>query len=55
MLFIKTQQVQPDFIMAVMHSQQDWIIMQHAGSPLVHVTQTPSAVASHLQRPMVTF
>jgi hypothetical protein len=54
MLFIRTQQLQPDFIMAVMHSQHDWIIMQQAGSSLVHVIQTPSAVASHLQRPVVT-
>jgi hypothetical protein len=52
-LFIKMQPVQPDFIMAVMQSQQDWIIAQQAGSPLMHVMQTPSSVASHLQSPMV--
>lgn len=53
MLFINTQQVQPDFIMAAMDSQQDWIMAQQAGSPLVHVMQTPSSVASQWQRPMV--
>jgi hypothetical protein len=53
MLFMSTQQVQPDFIMADMHSQQDWIIAQQAGSPLVQVIQTPSSVASQWQRPMV--
>ena len=53
MLFIVTQQVQPDFIMAVMQAQQAWIIAPQAGSPLVHVMQTPSSVGSHLQSPMV--
>jgi hypothetical protein len=38
--------------MAVMHSQQAWIIAQHAASPLVHVIQTPSLVGSHLHIPI---
>ena len=46
------QQVQPAFIMAVMQSQQAWIISQHR-SPLVQVMQTPSLVISHLHMPMV--
>jgi len=53
MLFIKTQQVQPAFIIAVIQAQQAWIIAELAGSPLVHVMQTPSSVASHLQWHMV--
>ena len=53
MLFIITQQVQPDFIMAVMQAQQAWIIVPQAGSPLVQVMQTPSSVGSHLQWAMV--
>lgn len=48
MPFMQTQQTQPDFIMAVMQSQQAWIILQHSGSPLVQVIMTPSAVGSHL-------
>jgi hypothetical protein len=48
-----TQQVQPACIMAVMQSQQAWIISQHLGSPLVQVTTQPSAVISHLHRPIV--
>jgi hypothetical protein len=42
------QQVQPAFIIEVMHAQHASIIAQHDGSPLVHVTQTPSSVGSHL-------
>jgi hypothetical protein len=53
MLFIKTQQVQPAFIIAVIQAQQAWIIAELAGSPLVHVMQTPSSVDSHLQWHMV--
>jgi hypothetical protein len=52
MLFIMTQQVQPDLIMADMHSQQAWIIEQQALSPLVQVRQMPSSVISHLHMPM---
>lgn len=48
MPFMQTQQTQPDFIMAVMQSQQAWIILQHSASPLVQVIITPSAVGSHL-------
>ncbi len=47
------QQVQPDFIIVLMQSQQAWIIAQHIGSPLVQVTQTPLSVISHLHRPIV--
>jgi hypothetical protein len=38
---------------AARQSQQAWIISQHFLSPLVQVTQQPSAVISHLQKPMV--
>ena len=37
-LFIITQQVQPDLLMVAMQSQQDWIISQHFWSPEVQVT-----------------
>ena len=53
MLFIIMQQVQPAFIMAVMQSQQAWIMSQQALSPLVQVMQTPSSVISHLHMPIV--
>jgi hypothetical protein len=46
--FIIMQQVQPAFIMAVMQSQQAWIISQHLASPLVQVMTQPSLVISHL-------
>jgi hypothetical protein len=49
MLFIIMQQEQSAFIMDVIEAQQASIIAQHAGSPLVHVMQTPSSVGSHLQ------
>jgi hypothetical protein len=48
MPFMQTQQAQPDAIMAVMQSQQAWIILQHSASPLVQVMRTPSSVISHL-------
>jgi hypothetical protein len=48
-----TQQVQPDFIMPHMQSQQAWIISQHLESPLVQVRQQPSLVMSHLHMPIV--
>ena len=53
MLFMQTQQVQPALHMAIMHSQQAWIIEQHSGSPLVQVMQTPSLVISHLHMPII--
>ena len=37
-LFIIRQQVQPDFIMVAMQSQQAWIMAEHFGSPEVQVT-----------------
>ena len=46
------QQVQPAFIIAVMQSQQAWIISQQALSPLVQVIVQPSSVISHLHMPM---
>ena len=53
MLFMQRQQVQPALHIAIMHSQQVWIIEQQAGSPLVQVMQTPSSVISHLHMPIV--
>ena len=53
MLFMQRQQVQPAAHMAIMQSQQAWIIEQQAGSPLVQVMQTPSSVISHLHMPIV--
>lgn len=54
MLFIIRQQVQPDFIIVVMQSQQAWIMSQHILSPEVHIIVMPSAVISHLHMPMVS-
>jgi hypothetical protein len=51
--FIIMQQVQPAFIMVFMQSQQAWIISQHALSPLMQVTHTPSLVISHRHMPIV--
>src|SRR6516164_386024 len=53
MLFMVRQQVQPACIIAIMQSQQAWIIWQHFGSPLVHVTRQPLSVVSHLHIPIV--
>jgi hypothetical protein len=53
MLLIIRQQVQPDFIIEVMHAQQASIIAQQDGSPLVQVMQTPSSVGSHLHMAIV--
>jgi len=50
---IMTQQVQPDFKHAAMHSQQPWIMATHAASPLVQVTTQPSLVISHLHMPII--
>jgi len=36
-----------------MQSQQAWIMSQQALSPLMQVTQTPSAVISHMHMPIV--
>jgi hypothetical protein len=52
MLFMQMQQVQPALHMAIMQSQQAWIMAQQAGSPLVQVMQTPSSVISHLHIPI---
>jgi hypothetical protein len=51
-LFMQMQQTQPALVMADMQSQQAWIMVQQAGSPLVQVMQTPSLVGSHLHMPM---
>lgn len=53
MPFIMMQQQQPAFIMAVMQSQQAWIMSQQALSPEVQVIMQPSAVISHLQVPII--
>ena len=53
MLFIITQQVQPAFMQAAMHSQQPWIIAQQPASPLVQVMVQPALVISHLHMPIV--
>jgi hypothetical protein len=53
MLFMHTQQVQPALLMAIMQSQQAWIMVLEAGSPLVQVIQTPSSVGSHLHMPII--
>jgi hypothetical protein len=53
MLFIVTQQVQPAFIIAVMQSQQAWIMAAQALSPLVQMMVTPCSVGSHLHMPII--
>jgi hypothetical protein len=53
MLFMHTQQTQPALHISAMHSQQAWIMLQQAVSPLVQVMQTPSLVISHLQMPII--
>jgi hypothetical protein len=47
------QQQQPALSMVAMHSQDAWIMSQHALSPEVQVMHTPLAVISHLHRPRV--
>lgn len=47
------QQVQPAFIIAIMDSQQAWIISQQALSPEVQVIIMPLLVISHLHIPIV--
>jgi hypothetical protein len=53
MLFIITQQVQPDCIIVLMQSQHAWIMAPQSLSPDVQVMQTPSLVMSHLHMPIV--
>jgi hypothetical protein len=53
MLFIMTQQVQWACIIALMQSQQAWIMAQQSLSPVVQVRTTPSLLFSHLHMPMV--
>jgi hypothetical protein len=53
MLFMQRQQTHPALDIAVMQSQQAWIIAQQSASPLVQVMQTPSLVWSHLHMPMI--
>jgi hypothetical protein len=53
MLFMQMQQQQPALLMAIMHSQQAWIMAQHSASPLVQVMQTPPSTISHLHMPIV--
>ncbi len=53
MPFMQTQQVQPASHIAIMLSQQAWIILQQASSPLVQVMQTPFSVVSHLHIPII--
>lgn len=45
----QTQHMQPDFMQAIMQSQQAWIMSQQALSPLVQVMHTPLAVISQAQ------
>jgi hypothetical protein len=53
MLFMHMQHTQPALHMAVMQSQQAWIMALHWASPLVQVMQqTPSSVISHLHMPI---
>jgi hypothetical protein len=51
--FIVMQQLQPAFIIAVMQSQQAWIISAHLASPLVQVMTQPVLVISHLHMHIV--
>ena len=53
MLFIMMQQVQCACIMALMQSQQAWIMAQQSLSPVVQVRTTPSLVFSHRHMPIV--
>jgi hypothetical protein len=51
--FIRTQQVQPAFIMALQQSQHAWIMAQQSLSPLVQVIVQPFSVISHLHMPII--
>jgi len=46
-------QLQPHSIMAIIHSQQAWIILHVMLSPLVHMQHMPSLVISHLHMPFI--
>jgi hypothetical protein len=48
-----TQQLQPEFFIVFMQSQQAWIMAQQSLSPLMQEMQTPSLVMSHLHMPIV--
>jgi len=50
---MQTQQVQPALIMAIIASQQHWIMSQQHLSPDVQVMHMPSLVISHLHMPIV--
>jgi len=52
-LFMLMQQVHPAIIMAIMASQQHWIILQQSASPLVQEIIMPLGIISHLHMPMV--
>ncbi|XHR29059.1 MAG: hypothetical protein ACFUZC_00550 [Chthoniobacteraceae bacterium] len=52
-LFMLMQQVQPAFIMAIIASQQAWIMLQQSASPLVQVIIMPLGIISHLHMPIV--
>jgi hypothetical protein len=53
MPFIIMQQVQPGIIMALMQSQQAWIIFMQLGSPLVQVIMQPISIISILHMPIM--
>jgi len=53
MPFMHRQQVQPALHMAIMQSQQAWIMAQQAGSPLVQVMQMPLSIISHRHMPII--
>lgn len=50
---IITQHMQPAFIIAIIQSQQAWIILQQSASPLVQVIFTPPSIISHLVAPII--
>jgi hypothetical protein len=53
LLLMHRQQQQPALSIVVMHSQDAWIMSQHALSPEVQVMQTPVGIISHLHIPRV--
>jgi hypothetical protein len=53
MPFIIMQQVQPGIIMALMQSQQAWIIFMQFASPLVQVIMQPMSIISILHMPII--
>jgi hypothetical protein len=50
---IITQHMHPAFIIAIIQSQQAWIILQQSASPLIHVIFTPPSIISHLVVPII--